>query len=164
MDGSPPHRHSLGLERMVFHRILTECARLNGRVLSIHSRGAADEVVDALEAQPGAGLPILHWFSGSARQLARAIDAGCWFSVGPAMVRSAKGRALVARMPVDRLLTETDAPFARSGDRPLFPWEATDCVPVMADVLGIEPDRLFARLKGNLASMAQWPVQTSRSA
>lgn len=156
MDGSPPHRHSLELQRIVFRRVLAECARLGGRVLSIHSRGAADEVLDAIEAQRDAGLAILHWFSGTPRQLARAVELGCWFSVGPAMVRSAKGRSLVARMPADRLLTETDAPFARSGDRPLYPWEATDCAPALADALAMTPENILPQLRRNLKSMAEW--------
>lgn len=156
MDGSPPHRHSLDLQRGVFRRILTECARLGGRILSIHSRGAADEVLDAIEAHPDAGLPILHWFTGTSRQLDRAVQLGCWFSVGPAMVRSAKGRALVSRMPPQRLLTETDAPFARSGDRPLYPWEATDCAPALAEALAVTPDQMLLTLRGNLRVMAEW--------
>jgi len=156
MDGSPPHRHSLDLQRGVFRRILTECAQLGGRILSIHSRGAADEVLDAIEAHPDAGLPILHWFTGTSRQLDRAVQLGCWFSVGPAMVRSAKGRTLVSRMPPQRLLTETDAPFARSGDRPLYPWEATDCAPALAEALAVTPDQMLLTLRGNLRVMAEW--------
>lgn len=156
IDGSPPHRHSLALQRGAFRRILGECARLGGRILSIHSRGAADEVLDAIEAQPGAGLPILHWFTGTSRQLDRAVQLGCWFSVGPAMVRSAKGRALVSRMPPQRLLTETDAPFARVGDRPLYPWEATDCAPALAEAFSVTTDQVLLTLRGNLRFMAKW--------
>jgi TatD DNase family protein len=163
IDGSPAHRRSLDLQRMVFGRILAECDRLGGRILSIHSRGAADMVLDAVEAHPGAGLPILHWFSGTPRQLERAVHLGCWFSVGPAMVRSAKGRALVSRMPPDRLLTETDAPFARVGDRPLYPWEATDCAPALAEALGVTTDQVLSALRRNLQAMARWTGRRSAS-
>lgn len=41
---------------------------------------------------------------------------GCWFSVGPAMLQGARGTELVARMPRDRVLTESDGPFARLED------------------------------------------------
>ena len=155
IDGSPPHRQSLDLQSSVFRRILAECARLGGRILSVHSRGAADEVLDAIAGEPGAGLPILHWFSGTTRQLERAVQLGCWFSVGPAMVRSAKGRGLVSRMPYDRLLTETDAPFARSGDRPLYPWEATDCVPILAEAHAVTSEEVLLTLQANLRLMAE---------
>jgi TatD DNase family protein len=162
LDGSPPHRGSLSLQQSVFTRILVECARAGGRILSIHSRGAADEVLDALQAHPTAGLPILHWFSGTPRQLERAVKLGCWFSVGPAMVRSAKGRALVSLMPTERLLTETDAPFARAGDRPLFPWEAMDCAPAIGEAHGLPTERVQSLIRSNLRAMATWPEARAR--
>jgi len=57
------------------------------------------------------GTPILHWFSGSVSELDRAIEMGCWFSVGLPMARSARGLAHIAPIPHGRLSTETDAPF-----------------------------------------------------
>lgn len=156
LDGSPPHRASLDLQVKVFDRILRECEKLGGRVLSIHSRGAADRVIDALERHPKAGLPILHWFSGSVGQVERAVSAGCWFSIGPAMMRSAKGRDLAAAMPLERVLTETDAPFARLGDRPLYPWEATDCLADLAAIHRADPKVMLNIIKGNLKRMAEW--------
>jgi TatD DNase family protein len=156
LDGSPPHRASIDVQVKVFDRILDECEKLGGRILTIHSRSAADRVLDAIELHPRAGLPILHWFSGSTKQLERAASLGCWFSVGPAMVRSTKGRDLAAAMPLERILTETDAPFARSGDRPLYPWEATDCVPELADLHGLDRQQMFDAIKRNLKALAGW--------
>ncbi len=156
LDGSPPHRASFDVQRHVFDRILEESARLGGRILSIHSRGAADQVLDTIERHEGLGIPILHWFSGTPCQLERAKALGCWFSVGPAMLRSEKGRGLCAAMPVDRLLTETDAPFARAGSLPLFPWEAEQCVPSIAALHGIAPGALSRGLKENLKTLVQW--------
>ena len=68
----------------------------------------------------------MHWFSGTHSELARAIDLGCWFSVGPAMLRGAKGRRLASLMPIDRVLTETDGPMARQRGRALMPWNVRD--------------------------------------
>lgn len=166
LDGSPPHRASIGKQVKVFDRILHECEKLGGRILTIHSRGAPDLVLDAIERYPRAGLPILHWFSGSVKQLERAASLGCWFSVGPAMMRSAKGRDLAAAIPLERILTETDAPFARSGDRPLYPWEATNCVPDLACLHGLDQNQMFNAIKRNLKCMARWqfmpPVPSDR--
>ena len=47
-----------------------------------------------------------------------ALAAGMSFSINPAMVSSAKGRALLARIPRDRVLLETDGPYTRRGSRP----------------------------------------------
>jgi TatD DNase family protein len=161
LDGSPPHRMSINRQVKVFDRILQECERLGGRILTIHSRGATDHVLDAIERHPRAGLPILHWFSGSAKQLERAASLGCWFSVGPAMMRSHKGRNLAAAMPLGRILTETDAPFARFGDRPLYPWEATDCVPELADLHSINQQQVLDSIKRNFDAMTRWQSTSS---
>ncbi|RYD19023.1 MAG: TatD family deoxyribonuclease, partial [Lysobacteraceae bacterium] len=150
IDGSPPHRGSIELQKSVFDRILGACAAAGGRVMSIHSRGAPSAVLDALERQRTSGVPILHWFSGTKTELARADALGCWFSVGPAMLRSRKGRELAAAMPVDRMLTETDAPFGRDGDSPLMPWQAYDCLNELADLKGLTVDILRRQLIANL--------------
>lgn len=94
LDGSPAHRDSMDQQRAVFDRILQACAGHGGRIMTIHSRGAATSVLDALEKHRDAGVPILHWFSGTSRELERAIAMGCWFSIGPAMLRSRRGGTL----------------------------------------------------------------------
>lgn len=154
LDGSPAHRGSLDLQREVFERILKESARQGGRIMSIHSRGAATLVLDALEKHRGAGVPILHWFTGTVAELERAIAMGCWFSIGPAMFRSKKGRDLVLRMPLKRVLTETDGPFAREGRNPIMPWQAYDCLMELASLTGAEPDELKHQVQGNFRSLS----------
>ncbi|MBT2187460.1 Qat anti-phage system TatD family nuclease QatD [Sphingobium nicotianae] len=150
LDGSPAHRDALSIQREVFNRILGACSVHGGRIMTIHSRGAASLVLDALESHPHAGVPILHWFSGSARELERAKNLGCWFSVGPAMLRSQRGRELTSMMPFDRLLTETDAPFARDGDQPLMPWQAYDCLPELSKLSSLDIKTLARQIKENL--------------
>lgn len=154
LDGSPAHRQSLDLQKSVFERILAQCSLLGGRVMSIHSRGATSAVLDAIERHPGAGTPILHWFSGTARELERAIGLGCWFSIGPAMLRFQKGRNLAAAMPLDRLLTETDAPFTRAGDNPLMPWQAVECLAQLEEVNGTPKAKLANKIRENLRRLA----------
>lgn len=155
LDGSSAHRRSLEMQKSVFDRILAECSSLGGRVMSIHSRGATSAVLDALERQPGAGTAILHWFSGTPRELDRAVSLGCWFSIGPAMLRSRKGRDLAAVMPHDRILTETDAPFTRNGDGPLMPWQAADCLSELGDASGTARSVLAAHVKDNLRRLVK---------
>lgn len=149
LDGSPAHRRSLPQQQTVFSRILAECEAKGGRIVSIHSRGAVNEVLDLIAEHPRAGTPILHWFSGTAKQLARAIELGCWFSVGPAMMRSTKGRSLAGLMPLDRLLIETDAPFGTKDGRSLMPWEAVDCVPDLSAAQGISEAALLHQIRAN---------------
>jgi len=132
LDGSPECRPFWRDQVRVFDHILASCTKAGGRILTIHSRAAATEVMDALERHPGAGIPILHWFSGTETELKRAIAMGCWFSVGPAMLKSKKGQALASIMPPHRVLTETDGPFGTSKNQPLMPGDVANAVDVLA--------------------------------
>jgi TatD DNase family protein len=123
--------------------------------MSIHSRRAVDEILDRLAATPDAGTPILHWFSGTAAQLRRAADIGCWFSVGPAMLRGEKGRALAKAMPADRILTETDGPFASGPDGPLRPADSWQAVRQLATIWSVPLDEARSRLLDNLRSLSE---------
>lgn len=150
LDGSRPHRASLPLQIDVFRTILGLVASDGGRVMSIHSRGAATETLDELEQHMGASTPVLHWFSGTQKELRRAIAAGCWFSVGPAMLRGEKGRKLVELMPVERVLTETDGPFTRNGKEPLFPWDVEHAEQALGRIWRTDAEQTRQRLRDNL--------------
>lgn len=134
LDGAPEHRASWKDQMSVFVTILKACTSAGGRILSIHSRRAATPVLDLLEEHRGAGVPVLHWFSGSQKELDRAVALGCWFSVGPSMLSSDRGRSLAARMPVERTLTESDGPFALVEGRQAVPWDVGLALNGLADL------------------------------
>lgn len=150
LDGSPPHRASMPDQRRVLSRVLRACEDAGGRVLSLHSRGAANGVLDGLEEHPKAGIPVLHWFSGSHADLRRAIAMGAWFSVGPAMLRGERGQGLARLMPRDRVLPETDGPFTRSGECPMMPWESAGVEQTLADLWKSPAADVARSLAGNL--------------
>lgn len=150
LDGSPEYR---GVQRQqvdAFEAILKIASSSGGRIMTIHSRNAASAVLQSLRRHSDAGVPVLHWFSGSPSELEQAVDQGCWFSVGPAMLRSRKGRQLAARIPRDRILTETDGPFAKDKSRPLQPADAWMAVHELAAIWRITGEGAQAQLLSNL--------------
>lgn len=151
LDGSPACRPHQDVQRRCFDRILRACAAAGGRVLTVHSRRAADAVLDAFERERGAGAMVLHWFTGTRAQLDRAVALGCWFSVGPAMARSQRGRGLLCGMPRDRVLTETDGPFAKGeAGGTLRPGEVEEAVRALAQVWAMSPREADDVVAGNL--------------
>ncbi len=154
LDGSKPHQASLDLQSEVFDLVLSACESVGGRVMTIHSRGATSLVLDHLEAHPGAGLPVLHWFSGTVGELQRAIEMGCWFSLGPAMLRGTKGRRLVSAMPIDRILTESDGPLARRRGKPLMPWDVHEAEVVLGKLLDLPVIAVQRQLSLNLGHVS----------
>lgn len=158
LDGAPEFKRHWEDQMLVFGRTLDVSRAAGGRVLSIHSRRAATPVLNALEARPGVGTPILHWFSGSNRELARAIEIGCWFSVGPAMLRGDKGRELARRMPKDCVLTESDGPFAQIDGRAAWPWEAGNAISELAKLWGQPSAEVECQLMNNLSRLGERAV------
>lgn len=146
LDGSRDHRSTLDVQRSVLQAILQLCRRANGRMLSIHSRGATAAILDELARESGAGQFILHWYMGSARQIARAVEMGCWFSVGPAMLATRTGFEAVAAMPPERVLPESDGPFGNVEGKPAHPWDAWGIVPALATSWRLPIDEVKERL------------------
>lgn len=153
LDGSPAHRSHAEVQLKVFERILGSAQDRGGRIYTIHSRGAADAVVTSLQKHRCGPTAVLHWFSGSKSELKSAIALDCWFSVGPAMLRSEKGKALAAQMPRGRVLTETDGPLARSGKRPLTPADVRVAAAELAVLWSVTEAEAVAQIKRNLKEL-----------
>ncbi len=151
LDGGKDFKEHWEVQLMVFRHILGSVNRAGGRIMSIHSRASAEAILDELESIDS--IPILHWFTGTKTQLKRAIDLGCWFSVGPAMLNTKNGAELALNIPKDRLLTETDGPFARHRREPLQPWDSEIAVNQLADLWNCPVSDTTHILKNNFRSL-----------
>lgn len=149
LDGSAECKPFWPQQVKVFDHVLNSCVHAGGRILTIHSRNAATPVLQALERHQGFGVAILHWFSGSKAELAKAVEMDCWFSVGNAMVRGKKGRDLVAAMPADRVLTETDGPFAQSRGKPLQPAQCDEAIACLSQLWSMQTHDVSAKVGDN---------------
>lgn len=154
LDGGEGCRGFWDSQVEVFNHVLNSCAEQGGRILTIHSRNAATEVMDSLATHAGFGIAILHWFSGTKKELARAIEMDCWFSVGSAMVNGAKGRELVKLMPPERILTETDGPFAKLHGQALVPAQCGGIVQYLSQAWGISTDETSKKILNNLRELS----------
>ena len=85
---------------------------LNHRLpVIIHARRALDHVLKALRQRPGL-TGIIHSFSGSRQQADQALAQGCCLGFGGPVTypRANRLRKLVAGLPDEALVLETDAP------------------------------------------------------
>lgn len=121
-------------QRRVLTAIIEHCDAAGGKIVTVHSRRASDDVVDAF-GERFRGRYILHWYSGGVRALRRALANGAYVSVNPAMVRSRRGCSLIAEVPRNRILTESDGPFVTVGPSPAAtPATPTDVGRTVADL------------------------------
>lgn len=156
--GSRDTDESRALQTAAFVRILAACdhaaspsaGNLASKLISIHAVNAAGAVLDKLEEAGTLARHqvIFHWFSGTSDDLHRAIGLGCFFSVGPRMLASRRGREYARQIPVGQLLLETDMP-ARDGDElPAEVWHAelNNALSGIAQLKGIDRKALAERI------------------
>ncbi|HEY5107322.1 MAG TPA: TatD family hydrolase [Caulobacteraceae bacterium] len=90
-------------------------ARRTGLPLIVHSRQADAQMAQILEDEHAAApfRILMHCYTSGADLARRAAALGAWFSVsGIATFRAADGvRAVIADMPADRIIVETDCPY-----------------------------------------------------
>jgi TatD DNase family protein len=90
-------------------------ARESGLPLVVHTREADVAMGEILEAEYAAGpfRMVMHCYTSGPELAARAAALGAWFSVsGIATFKAAEEvRAIIADMPADRIIVETDCPY-----------------------------------------------------
>jgi TatD DNase family protein len=148
LDFSPERRGS----RLAQEEALDAMLAVPGvpdKVMTLHSRGAAGAVIERVCAL-GARRAILHWYSGSLADLAVGLEAGLYFSINPAMTRSAKGRKIIKNLPPDRALVESDGPYAHLDGRAVEPRDIWSVVEHLAREWNRTRDETVAQLATNL--------------
>lgn len=90
------------------------------KLLSLHSRRAEKEVLEYLCAN-NITSAIFHWYSGPLGLIKEIIKAGYYFSVNTAMIVSEAGRKIIAAIPPEFIVTESDGPFIDFKTRPVKP-------------------------------------------
>jgi len=102
------------IQRQVFAAHI-EAARRTGLPLVVHTRDADDDMIAMLESayETGAFKLLLHCYTSGEELARRAAAMGAWFSVsGIATFKAAEAvRAVIADMPADRIIVETDCPY-----------------------------------------------------
>lgn len=155
LDAGPQYYASLPLQKQVFEHILKACAKAGGKILTVHSVRSASAVLDLLDSHfpPEKGRVVLHWFTGSQAEAKRAAERGCFFSINAQMLRHERGRKLVAAMPLNQLLTESDGPFTEVENRPTAPADIPQTIETLASTLGLSSGELAKIVYQNLTRL-----------
>ena len=152
LDAGPRYYKSLGIQKNVFRTILQRCTEAGGKILTVHSVRSAPAVLDMVEQYlpQDRGVVVLHWFTGSRSEARRGESLGCYFSINSEMMRSERGRILVAGLPKNRILTETDGPFTMTKGRPAEPADYTDTILQLAQVHNVSAEDMADTVTENL--------------
>lgn len=106
------HTSDKGRQFEVFGRMIGLARELNLPIV-IHDRDAHEDILKVL-GEKAKGLKILmHCYSAGPEYVERFLDLGCSFSIaGPVTFKNGQSiRDAVAKIPLDRLVVETDSPY-----------------------------------------------------
>lgn len=96
-------------------RDLLESLKGEKKIISVHSRKAETILLDLLREYNIENV-IFHWYSGPISLIPAIVSDGYYFSINEAMIKSKNGRAIIEKIPRNRILTETDAPYNPKAD------------------------------------------------
>lgn len=155
LDAGPRYYKSIDAQKRVFSHILKKCAEAGDKILSVHSVRASKLVLDYIEEllPLGKGKVVLHWFTGTKKEVARAVNLGCYFSINSTMLINEKHLPMIMEIPIDRILTETDGPFTKSSNRPSVPSDVTNAIDILALLHKKQPLELASIIRTNLRKL-----------
>lgn len=155
IDGGPDFKHTIEEQKRVFEHILKLCSEAGGKILTVHSARSASIVLNLIEncLPKGRGAVVLHWFTGNDNEAKRAVELGCYFSVNTNMLLSNKGQGLIKKLPLDRILTETDGPFIEFENKPVTPKDAENVTRLLANLLQKDSQEIIDIVFSNLRNL-----------
>lgn len=131
-------------------------SRATGLPLIVHTRDAEADTLAILrqEREQGAFPCLIHCFTASAGFADEALALGCYISIsGIVTFKNAKDlQETAARLPADRLLIETDAPFLAPvphRGKTAEPAFVVDTARFLATLRGVELEQLAADTSAN---------------
>jgi TatD DNase family protein len=107
----------------------------------IHARKSTEQVIQAIKQRPGL-RGMIHSYSGSYEQALQLIELGFYISLGASITydNATRMQKIAARLPLEYLLVETDAPDQAGGahrggrNEPGFIVEVIDSLAVIKDI------------------------------
>ncbi|MEN8237052.1 MAG: TatD family hydrolase [Pseudomonadota bacterium] len=126
--------------------------------LIVHTRDAEVDTIDLLKAEQGNMTGVMHCFSGSQDLADKSLDLGFYISIsGIVTFKKANDlKDIVKRLPLDRVLLETDAPYLApvplrgKRNEPAF---MVHTAQVVADLMGITAEKLALATTENFSKL-----------
>lgn len=128
---------------------LCEVAMRHDLPVILHTRKAERRTLDVLR-ELGVTKADFHCFGGKLALAREVAEAGYYLSIPPVVVRSEAFQRYAAKLPLDRLLTETDCPYmGPERDARNEPANVPVGVAAMAKARGLEPEAMAAAVREN---------------
>jgi TatD DNase family protein len=131
-------------EQIALFKFILEAIIGKNKILNLHSSHAEDEVLENL-IEYNIQKSIFHWYTGKIGTLNKALNKGYYFSINESMCKSKKGQNIISKLPLDRVLIETDAPFIKN----ILPYKNTFVYSYLSEVWDISINEVQTQVLKN---------------
>lgn len=118
------------------------------KILSIHSRRAEKEVLTLLIKYKISNA-VFHWYSGSTSMLIKILDEGYYFSINPSMINSPNGQNIISKIPINKILTESDGPYVQYSHSIVNPWDLKVVLDYISSTIHINVIEVEKQIQSN---------------
>jgi TatD DNase family protein len=152
---SAEYAYQFSAQRKVFEFFL-EKAKEQNKIVNLHTRGAEKEVLVLLKEYE-IQRAIIHWYSGSLDILDKLVDAGAYFTIGVEILDSEHIKTIAQRLPMERLLTETDNPGGQMWVKGILgmPSVIKEVIQILAEVKNTTEQVIIQTVEINFARLIQ---------
>jgi len=118
------------------------------KIINLHSASAEDEVLNLI-VKYNIKKAIFHWYSGKIGTLNQILNYGYYFSINESMCKSKKGQNIISKLPKDKVLVETDAPFVKN----VLPYKNFNTYHYLGKLWNINIDEVFKIILNNFKNI-----------
>lgn len=137
-------------EQKKIFEFICDVASRNNKLLSIHCVQAEDDLFHIME-KAKVSYAILHWYSGKIERISNFINKGYYFSINSKMINSNKFDEIICKIPSNRILVESDAPYTIKSEKQYF--EAIGLTYKKLNEYGITHQMVFNNLRNLLSEI-----------
>ncbi len=152
----------LEVQRVYFDRHIDLCNK-TGLPMVIHMRESGAEIVEQLESQGSIPSGVMHSFTGDIELAEQCLELGLYISFAGMVTfkNNPELREVAKRIPLDRILIETDSPYLSPeplrGRRPNEPERVIHILNCLAETRNVEPEELADATTENAKRLFQLP-------
>ncbi|WHH59786.1 TatD family hydrolase [Petroclostridium sp. X23] len=151
LDFSPKYYKNKDKQIEIFDFI---CKNSTDKIMSVHCRKAEKILHEILNNNANSRV-VLHWYSGDEVWLKKFLLFGTYFSINANMINSDKGRKIIERIPIERLLIESDGPFTKVDGKKYTYDKLSKVYVCLSDLLKINSDRVRDQISQNFIRLVE---------
>lgn len=130
------------------------CENSIDKIMSVHCK-KAEEVLYEILSHRNSSKVVLHWYSGDEFWIEKFLDLGTYFSINANMINTDRGRKIIGKIPIEKLLIESDGPFTKIDGRKYTYDKLGNVYMLLGNLLKMDSEKTNEQLSQNFRNLVE---------